>query len=69
MKVDQINVKCGGWKGRVHSTLAKDPVISNDDITVSSPGVFSDVSVGDMLQARIIKIHERKGFRYVCVSP
>ena len=65
MRTEQISVKCGGWRGRVHCTLARDPI---DDITTtSSPSVFSNVSVGDVLQARVVRVQEREGSRYVCM--
>ena len=58
IKPDQMNVKHQLWRGRVHSTMAKDP---NGDITMTSlpKSVFSDWNVGDSVKAKVICINER----------
>lgn len=74
IKPDQVDVKHRLWRGRVHCTLAREV----DSGGVSSSGgageggegskVFSGLSVGDVVKARVVKVREKNILRYGWVT-
>ena len=72
VKSDQVDVKYRLWRGRVHCTLAKemdsDVLSCGGGVSGESSKVFSGLSVGDVVKARVVKVREKNILRFaLCV--
>ena len=64
MKQTQLDVRYHIQKGRIHATLLENAEKDCDDVTMMSSGkaksVLRDVTTGDQLRARVIRVKARQ---------
>lgn len=70
IKPDQVDLKYRLWRGRVHCTMAREMDsggVSSSDGSGEGSEVFSGMSVGDVVRARVVKVRERNVLRYIII--